>query len=152
MRSLAFEHPTEGVISLCTALKSKGLECGLLTLAEDFPSAELVPEPAVLDGVVDPTSPYGPSKAPALWAEVEFQGAVVLAEAELNLRYVAVTRAEGECVSPVWTAPMFSEHDQYRQWYPGCLLLSSLEQVVVRQGKEPQEDQFGRSGRSRSRA
>ncbi len=140
VRSLAVEHPAAGVMSLCTAHKSKGLEFGLVTLAEDFPSAELVPEPAVVQGVVDPSSPYGPSKAPALWAGEEFQGAVVLAEEELNLRYVAVTRAEGACSSPVWTAPMFSELEQYRQWYPGCLLLSSLEKVLGREAQELQED------------
>jgi hypothetical protein len=57
---------------------------------------------------------------------------VVLAEEELNLRYVAVTRAEAECLSATWTAPMFSELEAYRQGFPRCLLLDSLESVIVK--------------------
>lgn len=58
---------------------------------------------------------------------------MVLAEEELNLRYVAVTRAESECLSATWTAPMFSELEAYRQEFPQCLLLDSLESVTVKQ-------------------
>jgi hypothetical protein len=57
---------------------------------------------------------------------------VVLAEEELNLRYVAVTRAEAECLSATWTAPMFSELEAYRQGFSQCLLLDSLESVIVK--------------------
>ncbi len=57
----------------------------------------------------------------------------MLAEEELNLRYVAVTRAESECNSATWTAPMFSELEAYRQGFPRCLLLDSLESVIVKQ-------------------
>ena len=57
---------------------------------------------------------------------------MVLAEEELNLRYVAVTRAESECLSATWTAPMFSELEAYRQEFPQCLLLDSLESVTVK--------------------
>jgi len=57
---------------------------------------------------------------------------VVLAEEELNLRYVAVTRAESECLSATSTAPMFSELEAYRQEFPQCLLLDSLESVIVK--------------------
>ncbi len=70
---------------------------------------------------VRPTNPkdpegftYSRSRAPRLWAGDELLGAVVLAEEELNLRYVAVTRAEAECLSATWTAPMFSELEAYR--------------------------------------
>ena len=57
---------------------------------------------------------------------------MVLAEEELNLRYVAVTRAESECLSATWTAPMFSELEAYRQGFPRCLQLDSLESVIVK--------------------
>jgi len=76
---------------------------------------------------------YSRSRAPRLWAGDEFLGAVVLAEEELNLRYVAVTRAEAECHSATWSAPMFSELEAYRQEFPRCLLLDSLESVIVKQ-------------------
>ena len=62
---------------------------------------------------------------------------MVLAEEELNLRYVAVTRAEAECVSATWTAPMFSELEAYRQGFPQCLLLDSLESVIVKPALQP---------------
>jgi hypothetical protein len=61
---------------------------------------------------------------------------VVLAEEELNLRYVAVTRAESECLSATWTAPMFSELEAYRQGFPQCLLLDSLESVIVKPAQQ----------------
>jgi hypothetical protein len=61
---------------------------------------------------------------------------VVLAEEELNLRYVAVTRAEAECLSATWTAPMFSELEAYRQGFPQCLLLDSLESVIVKPAQQ----------------
>lgn len=41
VRSWAVEQPAEGVMSLCTAHKSKGLEFGLATLVETYPGAEL---------------------------------------------------------------------------------------------------------------
>ena len=61
---------------------------------------------------------------------------MVLAEEELNLRYVAVTRAEAECLSATWTAPMFSELEAYRQEFPRCLLLDSLESVIVKPAQQ----------------
>ena len=61
---------------------------------------------------------------------------MVLAEEELNLRYVAVTRAEAECLSATWTAPMFSELGAYRQEFPRCLLLDSLESVIVKPAQQ----------------
>jgi hypothetical protein len=70
------------------------------------------------------------------YAGDEFLGAVVLAEEELNLRYVAVTRAEAECHSATWTAPMFSELEAYRQGFPQCLLLDSLESVIVKPAQQ----------------
>lgn len=133
VQALALDQPTAGVTSLCTAHKSKGLEFGVVTLADDFPSAETLPHPPRPAGGEDPEGfTYSRSRAPRLWAGDEFLGAVVLAEEELNLRYVAVTRAEAECLSATWTAPMFSELEAYRQGFPQCLLLDSLESVIVK--------------------
>jgi ATP-dependent exoDNAse (exonuclease V) beta subunit len=98
VKALALDQPTAGVTSLCTAHKSKGLEFGVVTLADGFPSAETLPQPPKPAGGEDPEAfTYSRSRAPRLWAGDEFLGAVVLAEEELNLRYVAVTRAESEC-------------------------------------------------------
>jgi hypothetical protein len=133
VQALALDQPTAGVTSLCTAHKSKGLEFGVVTLADDFPSAETLPHPPNPAEGEDPEGfTYSRSRAPRLWAGDEFLGAVVLAEEELNLRYVAVTRAESECLSATWTAPMFSELEAYRQGFPRCLLLDSLESVIVK--------------------
>ena len=133
VQALALDQPTAGVTSLCTAHKSKGLEFGVVTLADDFPSAETLPQPPKPAGGEDPEGfTYSRSRAPRLWAGGEFLGAVVLAEEELNLRYVAVTRAVSECLSATWTAPMFSELEAYRQGLTQCLLLDSLESVIVK--------------------
>jgi hypothetical protein len=104
VQALALDQPAAGVTSLCTAHKSKGLEFGVVTLADDFPSAETLPHPPKPAGGEDPEGfTYSRSRAPRLWAGDEFLGAVVLAEEELNLRYVAVTRAVAECHSATWT-------------------------------------------------
>jgi hypothetical protein len=137
VQALALDQPTAGVTSLCTAHKSKGLEFGVVTLADDFPSAETLPHPPKPAEGEDPEAfTYSRSRAPRLWAGDEFLGAVVLAEEELNLRYVAVTRAEAECLSATWTAPMFSELEAYGQGFPQCLLLDSVESVIVKPAQQ----------------
>jgi hypothetical protein len=137
VQRLALDQPAEGVMSLCTAHKSKGLEFAEVTLAEDFPAADLLPEPAGED--VD--SPYGPAKVPELWDADGFRGAVLLAEEELNLRYVAVTRAETECRSGSWSAPLFEELEDYRRSFPRCLLLDALPKAVTGRGTSEQGQQ-----------
>jgi hypothetical protein len=94
------------------------------------------PEQGQAEGEDPEAFTYSRSRAPRLWAGDEFLGAVVLAEEELNLRYVAVTRAESECLSATWTAPMFSELEAYRQEFPQCLLLDSLESVIVKPAQQ----------------
>ena len=42
----------------------------------------------------------------------------MLPEEELNLRYLAMTQAESECLSATWTAPMFAELEAYRRGFP----------------------------------
>lgn len=56
----------------------------------------------------------------------------MLPEEALNLRYVAVTRAESECPSGSWSALIFAELEAYRRGFPQCLLIDSLEQVIVK--------------------
>lgn len=94
------------------------------------------PEQGQAEGEDPEAFSYSRSRAPRLWAGDEFLGAVVLAEEELNLRYVAVTRAEAECLSATWTAPMFSELEAYRQGFPQCLLLDSVESVIVKPAQQ----------------
>ena len=45
---------------------------------------------------------------PEFWDEQGFRGGVLLPVDEINLRYVAITRAETTCSSGLWPAPMFS--------------------------------------------
>ena len=140
VQALALDQPAAGVTSLCTAHKSKGLEFGVVTLADDFPSAETLPYPPEAEPGKDPEGfTYSRTRAPRLWAGGEFLGAVVLPEEELNLRYVAVTRAEAECHSASWPAPMFSELETYRRGFPRCLLLDSLETVIKRERQKDVE-------------
>lgn len=140
VQALALDQPAEGVTSLCTAHKSKGLEFGVVTLADDFPSAETLPQPPEPAQGEDPEAfVYARTRAPRLWAGDEFLGAVVLPEEELNLRYVAVTRAEDECRSTTWTTPMFSELEVYRRGFPRCLLIDSLESVIVKKPEQKAE-------------
>jgi hypothetical protein len=69
----------------------------VVTLADDFPSADTLPHPPKPAAGEDPEGfSYSRSRAPRLWAGDEFLRAGVLAEEELNLRNVAVTRAEAE--------------------------------------------------------
>lgn len=135
VQGLAVDQASAGVLSLCTAHKSKGLEFGVVTLAEDFPSAEtlpLLPKPPAGE---EPEACNNQSRSRdlRLWDGDEFLGAVVLPEEELNLRYVAVTRAEAECRSGLWPAPMFQELEDYRARFPRCLLLDEFPQVVAAQ-------------------
>ncbi|MCP9818381.1 UvrD-helicase domain-containing protein [Synechococcus sp. Cruz-9H2] len=114
---------TPTVMALTTAHKSKGLEFGSVTLADDFHCHDL------LHGVpIDlRTWEFGPEQAPALWDEQGYRGGVVLPEVELNLRYVALTRAQQSCSSKQWPAPLFDDLASYINDYPRFLLVDSHE-------------------------
>ncbi|QPN56991.1 AAA family ATPase [Synechococcus sp. CBW1107] len=123
IKRMAVSSITPDVMALTTAHKSKGLEFGSVTLADDFHGHDL------LHGA--PTDlknwEYGPQQAPALWDEQGYRGGVVLPEEELNLRYVALTRAQQSCRSPQWSAPMFADLANYVKDYPRFLLVDSHE-------------------------
>jgi hypothetical protein len=51
---------------------------------------------------------------------------VVLREEELNLRYVAVTRAKATCHSAQWSAPLFADLERFVTTNPRFLLLTTL--------------------------
>jgi hypothetical protein len=115
-------EPGEGVLSLATVHKSKGMEFSVVELAQDFPEHGLVSEPLhEVDGV-----PCDPQQTQVLWDRQGFRGAVVLPEEELNLRYVAVTRAKAKCHSAQWSAPLFADLETFVKTYPRFLLLPSL--------------------------
>ena len=115
-----------GVTALSTAHKSKGLEFGSVELAEDFPGHELLagPETETPQAELERWA-YNREKAPKLWDNEGFRGAVVLPEEELNLRYVAITRAQGVCMAPQWGTPMFADLGQFAREYPRFLLVGS---------------------------
>lgn len=117
----AVERPAAGVVSLATAHKSKGLEFGVVELTEDFCPHELLQDPPR-----DPHGePYEPEQTPVLWDSNGYRGAVVLPVAELNLRYVAVTRAQGSCLTGAWGALLFEDLERYLASYPRCVLVDS---------------------------
>ncbi len=122
LRSSAINQPGDGVLSLATVHKSKGLEFSEVELAQDFPEHQLVGDPLqVVDGV-----PCDPEKTQVLWDAQGFRGVVVLREEELNLRYVAVTRAKATCHSAQWSAPLFADLERFVKTNPRFLLLPTL--------------------------
>lgn len=128
VQALAVAQPEPGVISLATVHKSKGLEWGHVQLAEDYPDAQLLEEPTA-ENQPDPdpsTWALGPQVCPQLWGAEGFKGGVLLPVEELNLRYVAVTRAQGSCSSGQWAAPLFMDLARYAAEYPRAVLLEQL--------------------------
>jgi len=115
-----------GVTALATAHKSKGLEFGSVELAEDFPGHELLvaPEPETPPAELERWA-YNRERTPKLWDQDGFRGAVVLPEEELNLRYVAITRAQGVCKAPQWSQPLFADLAEYVEDYPRFLLVGT---------------------------
>ncbi len=119
LQRCAVDTQAEGVISLATAHKSKGLEFGVVELADDFCSHALLDQPA--------------------------GGVVVLPEEELNLRYVAVTRAQAECRSSLWPAPLFADLAAYVEAHPRFRLVASIEELkppAKRREQECEEEQI----------
>ncbi len=112
VRSLSVAQPEDAALALATAHKSKGLEFGSVELADDFPEAELA----------NPVK-YNRESHPQFWDEQGFRGGVLLPVEEINLRYVAITRAETTCTSAQWPAPMFSTLADYIKRYPRFLTL-----------------------------
>ncbi|CAK6688899.1 RecBCD enzyme subunit RecB [Synechococcus sp. CBW1107] len=121
IKRMAVSALTPTVMALTTAHKSKGLEFGSVTLADDFHGHDL------LHGVATDlkTWEFGPEQAPALWDEQGYRGGVVLPEDELNLRYVALTRAQQSIRSLQWSAPLFADLANYVKDYPRFLLVNS---------------------------
>jgi hypothetical protein len=112
VRSLSVAQPEGAALALATAHKSKGLEFGSVELADDFPEAELA----------NPVK-HNRESHPQFWDEQGFRGGVLLPVEEINLRYVAITRAETTCTSAQWPSPMFSTLADYIKRYPRFLTL-----------------------------
>lgn len=112
VRSLSVAQPEGATLALATAHKSKGLEFGSVELADDFPEAELA----------NPVK-YSRESHPVFWDDQGFRGGVLLPLEEINLRYVATTRAETTCKSGQWPAPMFNGLADYIRRYPRFITL-----------------------------
>jgi hypothetical protein len=102
-------------LALSTAHKSKGLEFGSVELAEDFPEEELA----------NPVQ-YNRENHPEFWDEEGFRGGVLLPMEEINLRYVAITRAETSSTSGQWPAPLFHKLTDYVLRHPRFLTMEDL--------------------------
>jgi len=112
VRSLSVAQPEGATLALATAHKSKGLEFGSVELADDFPEAELA----------NPVK-YSRESHPVFWDDQGFRGGVLLPLEEINLRYVAITRAEFTCKSGQWPAPMFNGLADYIRRHPRFLTM-----------------------------
>jgi hypothetical protein len=118
VRSRTVAQPEGATLALATAHKSKGLEFGSVELADDFPEAELA----------NPVK-YSRDTHPVFWDEQGFRGGVLLPVEEINLRYVAITRAETTCSSGQWPAPMFSGLADYVRRHPRFLTLEEATEL-----------------------
>jgi ATP-dependent exoDNAse (exonuclease V) beta subunit len=121
VRSCSFTKPQATTLALSTAHKSKGLEFGSVELVDDFPEAELA-NPLM----------YNRENYPQFWDEEGFKGGILLPVEEINLRYVAITRAEAACTSGQWPAPMFSGLADYVSRHPRFL---TQEEAMTMQSK-----------------
>ena len=120
VRSRSVAQPEGATLALATAHKSKGLEFGSVELADDFPEAELA----------NPVK-YSRETHPMFWDEQGFRGGVLLPVEEINLRYVAITRAETTCSSGQWPAPMFSGLADYVRRHPRFLTLEEATELRI---------------------
>lgn len=117
VRSRSVSKLEGAALALATAHKSKGLEFGSVELADDFPEAELS----------HPVQ-YSRESHPLFWDEQGFRGGVLLPLEEINLRYVAITRAETTCTSGQWPAPIFSTLADYVRRHPRFITLEEAMQ------------------------
>jgi F-box protein 18 (helicase) len=115
VRSCSVAHPEGATLALATAHKSKGLEFGVVELADDFPEAELA-------------NPVQYNRGTPFWDEEGFRGGVLLPLEEINLRYVAITRAETICTSGQWSSPMFNGLADYIRCHPRFLTLEEAQE------------------------
>jgi len=115
VRSRSVAQPEGEALALATAHKSKGLEFGSVELADDFPELELAN-----------AVKYSRESHPLFWDEQGFRGGVLLPQEEINLRYVAITRAETTCTSGQWPAPMFNGLADYIRRHPRFLTLEDV--------------------------
>lgn len=118
VRNSSVAQPEGATLALATAHKSKGLEFGSVELADDFLEAELA----------NPVK-YSRETHPVFWDEQGFRGGVLLPVEEINLRYVAITRAETSCSSGQWPAPMFSGLHDYIRRHPRFLTLEEATEM-----------------------
>ena len=115
VRSRSVAQPEGAALALATAHKSKGLEFGSVELADDFPEVELANRVK-----------YTRESHPMFWDDQGFRGGVLLPLEEINLRYVAITRAETICTSGQWSPPMFNRLAVYITHHPRFLTLEEV--------------------------
>lgn len=129
VRKLCLEKPVQNELCVATVHKSKGLEFGTVEIAEDFPKPKLIDLPN--DRSFNPDHwQYGPRRCPWLWEGGHFKGAIVFPTEEINLRYVAATRAEKNLNDSAWSGPDLSEILRYINRYPSFMLVDAESEFV----------------------
>jgi len=117
IRSMSTTNSSEAHLVLSTAHKSKGLEFKHVDIADDFPAIKLI------DSSYEET--YSQNKTPVLWSKGKFNGAALLPVEEINLRYVAITRAELSISTPYWGQPLFGDINTFVSKYPNFVQCDS---------------------------
>lgn len=138
VRRLCVEEVAQAELCVATAHKSKGLEFGTVEIAEDFPKPKLLEMPKD-QGFKPEHWQYGPRRCPSLWEGRRFRGGVVFPVEEINLRYVAATRAERLLLDSAWKEPDHLEILRYLNKYPDFLLVDD-ERQLVKKDEPSQED------------
>jgi F-box protein 18 (helicase) len=121
VRAYATDRQIDGELAVSTAHKSKGLEFGVVELADDFPSATLIELPENTEPKRLMTWQYGPIHCPCLWDGERFKGGIIFPVEEINLLYVAITRAESKVLSP----PPIEAILNYLKRFPDFLLVDN---------------------------
>lgn len=138
IRRLCLKELTQNELCVATAHKSKGLEFGTVEIAEDYPKPKLLELPE--NPEFNPERwQYGPHRCPSLWNGAHFRGGVIFPVEEINLRYVAATRAEHRLLHSAWKEPDLAEMQGYVSRYPDFLLVDNERELLIRESHAPKE-------------
>lgn len=113
--------------TLGTAHKSKGLEFGTVELARDFPGVtdSIIDRDRAQNGV-STDSFWNKKHLPEAWDDDGFKGFFDLMDEEINLLYVALTRAEAKLIAPSYQEPYFHDIEEFTSSHPKFIRRSEV--------------------------